>query len=297
MLKYKGAIAVIGVLALGALFVSVSGKTVAAPASGSWHVDAQHSTVQLITDGTTDFGKRKITYTLGFARVNGDFKLDDANLDASKLDLHIYPANSSAPVIGEDGKYKTDWLANQANHTLMCFHSKKITRGPDGKLQVTGDLVLTRVDRNVDIEPTEAYSGPTYGPPVVHRVVRPATFVLDLAPAAADGKLAAGVEATGQTSMSRESYPELVKAAVATYWPPVVMDEQCQNGGGGTEDYRGSRCTGTFMDAPGLPVESTRVGEDYPGASDFNAISGNQLTILLRLRLSNQPGPQTAHGM
>jgi len=297
MFKYKGAIAVIGVLALGALLVSVSGKTVAAPASGAWHVDAQHSTVQLITDGTTDFGKKKITYTLGFARVNGDFKLDDANLDSSKLDLHIYPANSTAPVIGEDGKYKTEWLANQANHTLMCFHSKKITRGPDGKLQVTGDLVLTRVDRNVELEPNEAYSGPVYGPPVVHRVVREATFVLDLAPAAQGGKQAAGVEATGSTSMSRETYPELVKAAIATYWPPVVMDEKCQNTSGGTEDYRGSSCTGTFMDAPGLPVESTRIGEDYGGPSNFDAVAGNQLTILLRLRLANKAASQTANGM
>jgi hypothetical protein len=64
------------------------------------------------------------------------------------------------------------------------------------------------------------------------------------------------------------------------------MDENCQNPAGGTEDYRGFRCTGTFMEAPGLPPAPIQLGEDYPGPSDFNAVVGNQVTIQVQLRLT-----------
>jgi len=57
------AMVAIGVLALGA------NKTTSM--AGSWLVDARHSDAQLVTDGTTDYGKTKIDITLGFARVMG----------------------------------------------------------------------------------------------------------------------------------------------------------------------------------------------------------------------------------
>src|ERR1700692_3743650 len=84
------------------------------------------------------------------------------------------------PVIPQDGQFNTQCLANPANQTLLCFHSKQVTRTADGKLQATGELKLARVDRNVQADPTEAYSGPVYGPPMVHTVSRQATFVFDL---------------------------------------------------------------------------------------------------------------------
>jgi polyisoprenoid-binding protein YceI len=258
----------------------------AAPApspSGPWQVDTRHSDVQLITDATTDFGKTKINYTAGYARINGEVKLDSSDPSNSKFDLHIYPADAMAPPIGEQGKMQNRWMADLATHTLICFHSKQVKQGQDGKLQVTGDLVLTRVDRNVELEPTEAYSGPTYGPPIIHRVVREATFVFD-APAASAKD--AALTTSGSTSVAREGFPQLVKAVLSTYWPPVVQDAKCQNASGGTEDYRGASCSGSFMQSSGLPPAPTRVGEDYPGASDFNAIIGNQLMIVMHLRLT-----------
>jgi polyisoprenoid-binding protein YceI len=294
MSKYQAAFVVIGIVAMGAVLVSVSGKT-AAPAAGSWQVDSQHSAAQLVTDGTTNFGNTKLNFTVGFARVDGDLKLDDNDPTNSRVDFHIWPADSTVPVIGEDGKIKAQWYANLANHTLVAFHSNKVVRTPDGKVQATGNLVVTRVDRNVDIEPNEAYRGPVYGPPMVHKVVREATFVFDLStPSGQKGEL----QALGSTSVSRENFPELVKVVVSTDWPPVVMDEKCQNPSGGTEDYRGFRCTGTFMEASGLPPAPVRIGEDYPGPSDYNSIIGNQMTIMVSLHLKPATaGTRTAGSM
>jgi polyisoprenoid-binding protein YceI len=256
--------------------------------TGSWQVDSRQSSAQVITDGTTDFGKKKVDFTLGFARVNGTITLDDANPANSKLDFSMYPATTSSPVIAENGNFKQEWLGNVANHTLVCFHSKSVVRTPDGKLQATGELVLTRVDRNVQLDPTEAYSGPVYGPPMIHRVSREATFAFDPPGSGQKG----GIELTGNTRMSRENFPQLVKAVVSTNWPPLVQDEQCVTPAGGTEDYRGYQCSGTFMEAPGLPPTPTQIGEDFPGASNFNAVVGNQLTIMVRLHLA----PKAASG-
>lgn len=61
-----------------ALTPGVGPSTSNSPA-GSWLVDSRHSDVQLISDATTDFGKAKINFTVGYARVNGEVSLDNAN--------------------------------------------------------------------------------------------------------------------------------------------------------------------------------------------------------------------------
>ncbi len=293
MLKYVAGIVVAGALALG---VS-SGKS-SPTTTGSWLVDPVHSDVQLVTDGTTDYGKTKINFTYGFTRVNGLVKLDDADPANSSFELHMYPATAMAPPIGEDGKARNRYLSELANQTLICFHSKKVTRTSDGKLQVTGDLVLTRVDRNVELNPTEDYSGPVYGPPMIHRLSREAVIVFDVAPGADNGQKGSGLRASASTSVARENFPQLVKAVLSTYYPPVVQDKKCENPAGGTEDYRGYQCTGTFMQGSGLPPAPTQISEDYPGASNYSATVGNQLTLLLHMRLAPQgAGAQIAGGM
>jgi len=282
MLKYTALFALAGIFALG-----VPSKP--SSTGGSWQVDARHSDAQLITDGTTDYGKTKINVALGFARVNGKVTLDDGDPAKSNVEFRIYPATSMSPAIDEDGTFLSHWLANLSNHTLVCFHSKEVTRRPDGRLQATGNLILTRVDRNVEATPSEGYTGPVYGPPMLHRVSHEATFVFDL-PAfdgnMKDGSKAGEIMASGSTSMFREDFPQLVKAVVSTYWPTVVQDEHCQTPNA-SEAYSGSQCTGTFLETPGLPeAPHAASGEDVGVRENFNAVVGNHLTILVHLRLA-----------
>ncbi len=295
MLKQTTVFAIAAVLALGVLALSVSGKP--SSTAGTWQVDTQHSAAQLIADGTTDYGKTKLDYTVGFGRLYGTVKIDDADPAKSSIVFRFYPANGMAPAIAESGKFLSQWLMNVANDTLVCFHSKTVQRTADGKLQATGDLTITRVDRNVDIEPTEAYSGPTYGPPMIHRVSREATFVFDF-PAGGTVQKDGEMQASASTSVGRENFPQLVKVVVAANWPPVVQDEDCQNPTGASEAYRGFKCTGTFMEASGLPpAPGTQIGEDYSGPpSDFDAVVGNHLTIVLRMRLIAKASGERAAG-
>jgi polyisoprenoid-binding protein YceI len=275
MLKFAAVLGLTGLLTVG-------GPGKPASTTGSWAVDTRHSDAKLTTDGTTDFGKSKIDVVLGFGRVNGTVKLDDANPSNSQVHLHIYPATSMTETIGEKGDFKSQWLANQANQTLVCFRSKQVTKTSDGKLQVMGELKLTRVDRNVDATPSEAYAGPVYGPPIIHSVSKPATFVFDLGPSA-KGE---GSQMSGSTNMTRESFPQLVKAVVNTYWPPLVQNAKCETPPSAGEDYRGAMCTGTVLQPPALPQGPYAGGrEDYPGPGDYNAVSGNKLDILVHLYL------------
>lgn len=280
MLKHA---ALVAAAVAGMVAFAMPGKPL--PPSGSWSVDARHSDAQLLTDGTTDYGKKKINFTVGFTRMNGTVKLDGGDSAKSAFDFRMYPAGSMAPPIDEDGKVKIEWFANHANATLLCFHSKGAQQTAEGGLKTSGSLVLTRVDRNVELTPNEGYAGPVYGPPIIHRLTREATFVFDF-PAAGGGKEVA-IMATGSTKVVREDFPQLLKAVMATYWPPVVQDRNCQAPTGTGEDYTGSPCTGTFMMTPPLPQAPQSVsGEDYPGSAGFNSFVGERLTIFVRMHLT-----------
>src|ERR1700731_4779617 len=248
MFKHVAVFGIAAILALGVLGLGFS--TPPASMARSWQVDARHSDANLITDATTDYGKTKINVTLGYARLIGKVKVDDNDPTKSSVDLRIYPATSMAPSIDEDGKFLSHWLENLSNHTLVCFHSKKVLPMPDGRLQATGELAVTRVDRNVEMTPNEAYAGPVYGPPVIPRVSRETTFVFDFPAADGNTQKESSIKASGSTGLFREDFPQLVRTVVSTYWPPVVQDENCQVPDA-NEAYSGSQCTGTYLATPG----------------------------------------------
>jgi polyisoprenoid-binding protein YceI len=150
MFKHVALLAAVAVI----LGFRISGEPLS-PAE-SWQVDARHSDARLSTDGKTDFGKTKMIFTIGFTRVNGTVKLNAAAPANSTFDFRMYPAGSMEPPIDEEEKLRIEWFANQANSTLMCFHSKGASSTSGGRLQTTGNPVLTRVDRNVELTPSEA---------------------------------------------------------------------------------------------------------------------------------------------
>ena len=289
MIKYAALITTVVILALAA-----PGKPTVP--SGDWQVDSRRSDVQLSTDGTTNFGKANTAFTIGFARVGGTVKLDRADSARSSFHLDFYPSNSTTPTVDHDGNVNSDWFSNRANNMMICFHSQNIQKTADGRLKASGTIGMMRVDRNVEMTPNEAYSGPVYGPPILNHVQRPATFVFDLPSADGSTQKAGVARVSGSSGMAREDDPPLFRAVIATQWPVLIKEQNCKAAGAG-EAYAGSQCTGAFL-APSFPLgPNASFGEDYPGPRNFNTIVGQRLTTSVHLLLTPAgPGAQASGG-
>jgi hypothetical protein len=230
----------------------------------------------------------------GVARVTGKVKLDANDLDTSFFDLSIYPADENwGHVLSPEGALPTGYVPDATDQTLLTFKSTRILRTRNGKLEVIGDLTLTRVERTVTAVPTEDYAGPVYGDPVIHNETREITFLFpsvsaarlseSLTPAVQQTK--GLLEVVGATRVDREEFPELLSAIKETNWPPVVQNKDCHMPSTVGEDYSGAVCTGRLIAATDddnchMPAS---VGEDYSGPQCTPA-TGNQTTIVLDLK-------------
>lgn len=243
--------------------------------SGNWQVDARHSVARL------SVGSESNALEIGVARVGGNVVFDSSDPADPVVTLNVKPDN-----------------APRADYAQMSFTSKRSAMTADGKLVVTGDLSVTRVEPSVIIEPNEAYSGPVYGEPVSHTDTREITLVFSdpRQPAAASGAM----ELSGSTTLSREALPQLLDALTPGQWQAtLVNDEQCSVPATIGEDYSGPICTGTVIATvtDNEVITGTAGGEDYRGFEPAVVPNRNQATIALNLKLTQlSPASATVSG-
>ena len=216
---------------------------------GSWKLDADHSTARILL-GTNAFN-------IGVARVGGNVELNAAEPTNSVLDLSIDPAGSK----------------------LITFKSRRATIGRDGRLEVSGDLTLSRVVRRINLDPAEDYYGPADGQPITQTVTREVTLVL---PMSGGGNQA---DVTAEASIFPESFPELFAAVTDANWQPVIQDKTCELPQAG-EGYAGAVCSGTVV-APDRSASFASIGEDYHGF-ESGAPDASLVRIVLKLRLTRE---------
>ena len=273
-------------------------------ASDTWVLDSSRSNARLFHGP----GASSESVNTGVARVTGKVKLDANDLDASVFDLGIYPADENwGHALSPEGALPTGYVPDATDQTLLTFKSTRILRTGNGKLEVTGDLTLTRVERTVTATPTEAYAGPVYGVPVIHNETHVITFLFPSASAAhLSGPLTPAVqqkrgvlEIVGAARIDREEFPELLSAIRDTNWPLVVQNEHCQAAySGGGEGYSGPVCTGTVIaatQADNCQATYSGGGEGYSGPQCTPA-TGNQTTIVLDLKFLHKV-PEPSVGM
>jgi len=250
-------------------------------ASDTWILDSSRSNARLFQGSRTN----PDPVHTGVARVTGKVKLDTNDLDASFFDLSIYPADEDwGPALSREGTLPTGYVPDAPDQILLTFKSTRILRTDNGKLEVIGDLTLTRVQRTVIATPPRAYAGPVYGDPVIHNETREVTFLFPsmsaahlsrpLTPATLQKKEV--LEIVGSARVDGEEFPELLSAINETRWPPVMQSKDCHI----REDYSGALCTGTSIAATGDDNchMSTSVGPQYTAAT------GNQTRIVLDLK-------------
>jgi len=216
---------------------------------GSWKLDADHSTARILLGANA--------FNIGVARVGGNVDLNAAEPTKAVLDLSVESAGSK----------------------LITFKSRRATIGRDGRLEVSGDLTVSRTVREINLNPAEDYYGPADGKPITQTVTREVTFVLPMS----DGGNQA--EVTAEASIFPESFPELFAAVTDANWQLVIQDKTCEMPQSG-EDYAGALCSGTVVE-PDRSSASANIGEDYHGF-ESGAPDGSLVRIVLKLRLTRE---------
>ena len=259
----------------------------AAPAlaqNTNWKLDSDRSAGRLSIASTAD---PNTIFEAGIARVKGSVRLDANSLTNSSFDFTIYPADEGPASINEDGSVNAAEFSNVARSTAITFRSKEAKLTRDGKLEVTGDLTLTHLERPFLITYSEAYGGAVYGEPEVRSTTREVTFVFDNAPAAAAKaggsrklKLAASAD------IKTEDFPGFFEAVTNANWPVVLENKDCKESAIIGEEYHGTGCTGTPVVISSRPLPWVTVVEDYPGPGFATPRFRDDVKIALTLELT-----------
>jgi hypothetical protein len=259
-------------------------------ASDTWILDSNRSSARFFE------GNRETSDSVntGVTRVTGTVKLDANDLDLSSFDLSIYPADERwVPVLSPEPALATSYVPGATDQALLTFKSTRILRTGNGRWQVVGGLSLTYVDRDVAASPSEAYSGPVYGDPLIHNDTREITFVFPGVSAAyLSGPLTPAMlqkrgvlEIAGAARVDHDEVPELLSAIEKTNWPGFVRNRDCPMPSTIGEDYSGASCTGTVVvtTSDNNCDVGASAGEDYSGPQCART-AGNQTTIVLDLK-------------
>jgi polyisoprenoid-binding protein YceI len=242
----------------------ISAMPVAAQ-NNTWRIDSEHSTARLFlaSSKTPD-----AEVNVGIARLRG--VVDDIGGDprASAFDFTIYPADET--IVPSSSEETRGDLPDADVYTVISFKSKQVVPTGGANFRVTGDLTVTYIERTATYDATVAYSGPVYGPPVMHSEKREAVFVFQRMSAPTSQKPnERAAELSGSSAIVAEDFPELVNAVSATDWPALVADEHCVMPLDIGEDFSGPRCSGEAVEpTPRTDVHCrmrTRVGEDFAG--------------------------------
>ena len=284
---------------LSLLLIAASAvPTIAFAEGGTWSLDSTTSSARFFQGSTAN----PDSVNTGVARVSGKVILNPNDLANSVLDLAMYPADENWKAMSADGSLPTGFVPNAGDTTLLSFKSGNIVKTSDGRLQVTGNLTVTHVERSVTLDPNEAYSGAVYGPPVVHTATRQVTFVFpnfaasEGAPSVAPAMMASNntMKMRASTEVRYQDFPELLAAVTQTNWPAVIENEDCQMPSNISEDYRGASCTGTMIAETSYKncQMPANVNESYSGANCAPP-AGKLTTIALELNLAPEGSKAT----
>ena len=245
------------------LLLAATTASIAAHAQDSWQIEPKYSIA------TLSLGSGANQLQIGLARVSGEVVFESSDPGDPVVTLKI---------LGD---------ARAADYAGLSFSSKRSATRADGKLTVTGDLSVTRVERTVTMEPNEAYAGPQYGEPVARTTTRQITLIFS-DPRQVPSQTGA-MHFSGRSTVIREDFPDLLDAIALDDWPSqLINDEKCENPSTIGEDYHGPECTGTII----ASVSNTEAptggagGEGYYGFEPVITADRNKATIALDLNLT-----------
>jgi polyisoprenoid-binding protein YceI len=124
----------------------------AAAATSTWQLDPAHSSAQ--------FSVRHLAISTvrgAFSKVTGTVLLDESDITKSSVNVSIDVATVDTREPDRDNDLRSDHFFDVAKYPTITFKSKKVEQVSPGKLEVTGDLTIHGVTREVALD----VDGPT----------------------------------------------------------------------------------------------------------------------------------------
>jgi polyisoprenoid-binding protein YceI len=119
----------------------------------AWDIDPAHANAQFLV---RHLGISNVQGE--FTNVTGTIQLDEGDVTKSTVNATIdVKSLTTRNSMRDDDLLKNPGFFDVAHFPTMTFQSKKISRSPDGKLTMSGDLTLRGVTRKVDF----ALEGPS----------------------------------------------------------------------------------------------------------------------------------------
>jgi polyisoprenoid-binding protein YceI len=115
--------------------------------TGTWQIDPAHSSAQ--------FSVRHLgvsTVRGAFMKVSGSAKYDAADPSKGSLDATIEATSVDTRVEMRDNDLRSPNFLDVAKYPTITFHSKQTKAAGAGKLQITGDLTIHGVTKEVVLD-------------------------------------------------------------------------------------------------------------------------------------------------
>ena len=128
----------------------ISALTLAASAAaqtGTWQIDPMHSSAQ--------FSVRHLgvsTVRGAFTKVSGSAKFDAADPSKTSLDASIEASSVDTRVEMRDNDLRSPNFLEVQKYPTITFHAKQTKSAGSGKLQITGDLTIHGVSKEVTLD-------------------------------------------------------------------------------------------------------------------------------------------------
>jgi polyisoprenoid-binding protein YceI len=129
------------------LVVALAMAATALAQAGAWQIDPAHSSAQ--------FSVRHLgvsTVRGAFMKVSGSAKYDAADPSKGSLDATIEAASVDTRVEMRDNDLRSPNFLDVAKFPTITFHSKSTKVAGAGKLQITGDLTIHGVTKEVILD-------------------------------------------------------------------------------------------------------------------------------------------------
>ncbi len=130
----------------------------AAAQAGTWKIDPNHSSAQ--------FSVRHLgvsTVRGAFTKVSGSAVYDPADPSKASVDVSIEASSVDTRVEMRDNDLRSPRFLDAQKYPAITFHSRQVKAAGGGKLQITGDLTIKGVTKEVVLDvdgPTPAIKDP-----------------------------------------------------------------------------------------------------------------------------------------